>query len=202
MTKYADNDDPNIGFIELQPEDDAATANWGSGWQMPSLDQIVELYNSDYTTTTWITQYGSDGILVTSKSNGKSIFLPAAGFRSDSNPYFPGSYGYYWSRSLHTGYSNSAYDLYFFSSDISWERSNRYLGLPVRPVRVDNYKYVLGIYLDYTSLYLKPDNTMQLTATVWPLDAANRTVTWKSSNTSIATVDKVSSPAARMTAAA
>ena len=28
------------GLTELLPEDDAATANWGSEWQMPSDDQI------------------------------------------------------------------------------------------------------------------------------------------------------------------
>ena len=35
----------NGGLTELLPEDDAATANWGSEWQMPSDDQIDELWS-------------------------------------------------------------------------------------------------------------------------------------------------------------
>ena len=54
---------------------DAATANWGGIWRMPTLLQIRELI--DNTTTTWVTtgQNGSSGIRFTS-ANGGSIFLP------------------------------------------------------------------------------------------------------------------------------
>ena len=126
----------NGGLTELLPEHDAATANWGSVWQMPSLDQIEELINSDYTTTEWTTQGGVSGHKITSKSNGNSVFLPAAGYRYVTSLYDAGSYGVYWSRSLKTSYSSYAYRLYFYSFSVNWLNDDRYYGRSVRPVRV------------------------------------------------------------------
>ncbi len=124
------------GKTELDPEDDAATANWGSNWQMPSLEQIKELYNSDYTTTEWTTQGGVNGRRITSKSNGNSIFLPAAGYRYDTSLANASSGGYFWSRSLYASNSRCAYNLYFGSGRIDCYDSNRGCGRSVRPVRV------------------------------------------------------------------
>ena len=59
----------------MQPEDDAATVNWGNEWSIPTLEQWQEL--CDTTLCRWTQQ--KKGFLVTSKKNGKSIFLPACG---------------------------------------------------------------------------------------------------------------------------
>lgn len=59
----------------LEPVDDAATANWGEAWQMPSLDQFEELINSNYTSSEWVTINGIYGKKITSKNNLKSIFF-------------------------------------------------------------------------------------------------------------------------------
>ncbi len=126
------------GLRELLPEDDAATANWGSGWQMPSKEQLDELINSEYTTDEWTTQGGVNGRLITSKSNGNSIFLPAAGYRYDASLDDAGSYGYYWSRSLNTYYSDNAYNLVFGSGGVFGSYGSRDGGQSVRPVRVQN----------------------------------------------------------------
>jgi hypothetical protein len=75
-----------------------------------------------------------NGYKVTSKKNGNSIFLPAAGCRYDSSLYGAGSTGYYWSSSLGTGYPCSAYDLVFYSDYVDWYYSDRYIGFTVRPV--------------------------------------------------------------------
>jgi uncharacterized protein (TIGR02145 family) len=48
---------------------------------------------------------------------------------------------------------------------------------------------VRNITLNKTSLTLQPDNTVTLIATVLPSNAMDKTVTWTSSNTSVATVD-------------
>jgi len=141
MTRYCFQSDYGYnGFTdtltELLPEDDAATANLGNDWQMPSIDQIMELYNSEYTTTTWTTQNGKNGKLVTSKSNGKSIFLPAAGYRNNTSLNNTGNNGYYWSRSLPPNYSIYAYGPTFSSDNILWATSSRCSGYVVRPVRV------------------------------------------------------------------
>jgi len=121
---------------ELEHADDAATVNWGSDWQMPSLDQFKELINSSYTTTEWTTINGVYGRKITSKSNLKSIFLPAAGYRTGTSLNYTGSSGGYWSRSLSTGYSYSGYRLNFNSSNVDTGSVERYCGRSVRPVRV------------------------------------------------------------------
>ena len=122
---------------ELEATDDAATSNWGSGWQMPSLAQIRELYSGGYTTIERVKQDGVWGRKITSKSNGKSIFLPDAGWQMDSNVKNAGSYGYYWSLTLNTseGTSGNAYVLDFNLGIRAFSRDN---GASVRPVRVQN----------------------------------------------------------------
>lgn len=120
---------------ELEPADDAATVNWGSDWQMPSLNQLNELNNSRYTTTEWTTINGVYGRKITSKSNLKSIFLPAAGYRDGTSLSSTGSNGY-WSRSLGAGNSGYGYYLRFGSGDVGTYGSYRYYGRSVRPVQV------------------------------------------------------------------
>ena len=120
---------------ELDPDDDAAYVNWGPDWRMPSREQFEELINSSYTTTEWTTQNGVNGRLITSKSNGNSIFLPAAGYRSGSALLDEGSDGRYSSRTLYEGYSYDAGYLYFDSSDIETRHGARFFGRSVRPVR-------------------------------------------------------------------
>jgi uncharacterized protein (TIGR02145 family) len=138
MTKYCTNADyGNNGFVDNQttlfPEDDAATANWGSGWRMPTKEEWQELL--DNTTVTWTTQNGVNGRLFTA-SNGNSLFLPAAGYRNLSNLNLAGSGGYYWSSSLYTGSPYDAWNFYFGSGSYFMGYYYRYYGLSVRAVRV------------------------------------------------------------------
>ena len=144
MTKYcSDNSFGYNGFTdtltELLPEDDAATANWGSNWRMPTIEQFRELINKNYTTTEWTTKNGVCGRKITSKMSGytdKSIFLPAAGVRSSSSLYLAGTEGYYWSRTLNTGTTYNARYMVFLSSTITTlENFGRYYGQSIRPVR-------------------------------------------------------------------
>ena len=119
----------------LPLERDAAYANWGSSWRMPTVEELDELINTSYTTWTWTTEKGVNGYKVTSKTNGNSIFLPAAGGRFGSDLSDAGSSGYYLSSSLGTGSSSSACNLGFYSGYVSSSYINaRYYGLPVRPV--------------------------------------------------------------------
>lgn len=121
-------------LTELLPEDDAATANWGNGWQMPSLAQLQELFNSEYTTVTWMTQKGK---LITSKSNGQTLFLPFAGNRNETRLDDVGNYGDYWSRTLNTYETCYAEGLSFNGSHVWWDvYPSRHRGKSVRPVRI------------------------------------------------------------------
>ena len=127
----------NGGLTELQPADDAATANWGSAWQMPSLEQMQELINSEYTTSEQTTQNGVNGRRITSNSNGNCIFLPSAGIFSGMDLNGAGSRGIYWSRSLHASNTSNAYYLGFDFRSFITDYSYRFSGLSVRPVRVN-----------------------------------------------------------------
>ncbi|MBR3798165.1 MAG: InlB B-repeat-containing protein [Bacteroidales bacterium] len=127
MTKYNTID----GKTVLDAADDAATANWGSNWRMPTREELNELYSS--CTYEWTTQNGVTGEKFTGP-NGKSIFLPAAGYRNDSSLDYAGSDGSYWSSSLYSSDTYGAWGLYFGSGYCGVSGYYRYRGLSVRAV--------------------------------------------------------------------
>ena len=111
---------------------DAATANWGSPWVMPSMEQMEELKNN--CTSEWTAENGVNGRRFTGP-NGASIFLPAAGYRWNDPLYDAGSHGCYWSSSLYESLTDYAWGLYFRSRYVSTYYDDRYGGESVRPVR-------------------------------------------------------------------
>ena len=119
----------------LEAADDAATRKLGSPWRTPTLVEIRELLDANNCTWTWTTQDGKNGYEVKSKTNGNSIFLPAAGYRRGSVLYDAGSGGYYWSSSLYAAGSYDARDLNFDSGGHDWNNGGRCFGFSVRPVR-------------------------------------------------------------------
>ena len=137
MTKYCTNSSYGYnGFTDnlttLLSVDDAATANWGTDWRMPTNEEFQELlYN---TTVTWTQQNGVNGRLLTA-SNGNSLFLPAAGYRWDGELYYAGDWGDYWSSSLDTDAPNNAWYFCFGSDYYDTGYYYRYRGFTVRPVR-------------------------------------------------------------------
>lgn len=134
LTKY--NTDSDYGPVDnlttLQPGDDAATANWGNGWRMPTKEEWQELRNN--TTHVWTTQNGVNGRLFTGP-NGNTLFLPASGYRRHDELNNAGDHGYYWSSSLDTGYPYLAWDFSFYSLYTYVYEGNRYDGQSVRAVR-------------------------------------------------------------------
>jgi hypothetical protein len=136
MTKYCT--ESTYGTVDnktvLELSDDAAHAKWGSSWRMPTKEEIDELKNTSYTTWTWTTKNGVIGYNVVSKTNGNSIFLPAAGSRNGSGLSNAGSYGRYWSSSLAASDSGYAYDLSFRSGYVGRIDYGRSSGHTVRPV--------------------------------------------------------------------
>ena len=138
LTKY--NNSSSYGTVDnkttLDLSDDAARANWGGSWRMPTDAELTEL--REQCTWTWTTQNGVYGYKVTSKKSGytnKSIFLPAAGYRRGSSLDYAGSNGYCWSSSLNTDYPNGAWNVYFNSDYVdSRDSYSRYYGFSVRPV--------------------------------------------------------------------
>ncbi len=124
------------GYIDgegnLTAQHDAATANWGGDWRMPTYAEQEELFNN--CTWTWTTQNGVNGYKVTSKVNSNYIFLPAAGCRYGSSLTNAGGYGWYWSSTPEEGNSDYAYYLCIFSFNLYMYNYNRINGQSVRPV--------------------------------------------------------------------
>ena len=138
LTKY--NMDSSYGTVDnktqLDLSDDAAHVNWGGDWRMPTDAEMTELRTN--CTWTWTTENGVKGYKVSSKSNGNSIFLPAAGCRYNSARGSAGSFGYYWSSSLYSDGPYFACELRFYSDSVLRYSSNRYYGPSVRPVLGEN----------------------------------------------------------------
>ncbi len=115
ITKYCYS--PNMGYPEhftdslgiLEASDDAATANWGSGWRTPTLRDFEELASNctkKYWTQNWI-----PGTLLTSRSNGNTIFLPY----TESN-------------------IENCYNDFYMSSTVSSDYAKKYHGCDIRTI--------------------------------------------------------------------
>lgn len=118
-------------LITLEVEDDAAAANWGGKWRMPTVDEWNELISNS--TLIWSELNGKVGFEVKA-ANGNSIFIPVSDFSEADGKI----YGYYWLSSLYTNNPSYAQYAYFFY-DINYSKcalnnSLRYCGYAVRPV--------------------------------------------------------------------
>ena len=109
---------------------DAATANWGQQWRMPTKAQMEELVNECQWTMCSLN--GVNGARILGK-NGNSIFLPAAGSRSEDDLYFEGRYGHYWSGDGFSKYDSYSID-FFVERGKSRDTGTRREGYSVRPV--------------------------------------------------------------------
>ncbi len=141
MTKYCtSNSDGTVdNKTQLDLADDAARANWGGKWRMPTQAEWEELYNN--TTQVWTNNYNGTGVkgyvLTSTKEGyeGASIFLPAADYRIGDGLDYGGSYGSYWSSSLYENSSDGGRYLFFYSGDFNpWNINSRCYGQSVRPV--------------------------------------------------------------------
>jgi len=103
---------------------DPAFAELGIGWHVPTYDELRELgkhktvFDAGYT---FETDYGS-------------VFLPAAGFREDSDLYNDGDYGYTWSSTLVPDRPDIVWSMYFFDGSAYMHYDKRYYAQSVRPV--------------------------------------------------------------------
>ena len=133
MTKYNSTD----GKTVLDKCDDAARANWGGSWRMPTTAEFQALGNA--VNTAWTADYegsGVSGLVCTDKTDSsKVLFFPAAGYCYNGSVYYVGLYGYYWSSSLRSSNMQYACRLNFSSYYAYWDDYYlRYYGFPVRGV--------------------------------------------------------------------
>ena len=133
LTKYNASD--NKTHLELT--DDAAAANMGGDWHMPTKEQCEELLNTTYVTNAWVTDYqgsGVNGRLFTSVSNGNTMFVPAAGYCVDGEVFSVGIDGYVWASALFSEYVRNAWNFFFGGGGAGVDLSSRFSGQSVRGV--------------------------------------------------------------------
>lgn len=121
--------DSFMGATYYYDIDDAARANWGGLWRMPTWDELEELWK--YCTWTWTSKNGVAGYKVSSNKNNNSIFLPAAGFYIGTN-LIQKEGGFYWSSTYNLG--NCANHITFYSVEIQKSTNGRWEGKSVRAV--------------------------------------------------------------------
>ena len=134
LTKY--NNKSSYGTVDnklvLEQVDDAAYTS-DNTCRMPTRAELEELTAN--TTSTWETLNGVNGRRFTSKTNGNSIFVPAAGRRSNGSVYDVGSYGILWSSSLDESNPRYGWYLYFYSDNVDMHYDCRYNGFSVRAIK-------------------------------------------------------------------
>lgn len=123
---------------------DVAKAKWGGKWRMPTKEEWKKL--SQYCNWESVTIPGSSikGFKVSSKVDSKKfIYLPAGGYKRNTNTTSSGKVAYYWSSTLWTYteasfYGQKVFDMKCDSSDISGRNFadyiDRFNGCLVRPV--------------------------------------------------------------------
>ena len=129
FTKYNSVD----GLTRLALEDDAAAVNWGGYWRMPTVAEMEELF--DNCSWTWTTKNGINGYQIIGR-NGKSIFLPAAGFSDWDDFYDEGEFAGYWMSELGSYVSDGTYLAFTKNTKYKNKSFFRYRGYSIRPVCV------------------------------------------------------------------
>ena len=115
-----------------------------NSWYVPTQAELTSLKNTY--SNAWTTQNGVNGRLFTI-SEGKTFFLPAAGFIDNDNDegqetaytgkVLVSTFGYYWSQTEATP-SSMAYSLQFSSANINVFSEYEVNALPVRPFHALN----------------------------------------------------------------
>lgn len=131
LTKYNSTD----GLTTLQPEDDAAYANMGEDWSVPTEVQYQELI--DNTPSEWVDNYNNTGVSgrLFTGTNGNTLFLPAVGAASSNVVYGISMYGLYWSANCD---ENAGTNFGISDIDIAINNNPRSSGYPIRGVKKAN----------------------------------------------------------------
>lgn len=132
------------GKMVLELEDDAANANWGGSWRMPTIAEFQEIIDN----CTWTYNTENGGYTVTG-TNGNSIFLPQTGYYYGSS--FQGDMAGFYRTSSMSEYSISL-SIYVSHWNPDFGMGTTYIdgiqrghGMSVRPVCIPTKWYDVKI---------------------------------------------------------
>ena len=131
LTKYntSTNRGPVDNKVVLESSDDVARKLLGGTWRVPTKEEQEELIKNCLWT------WAGNGYKVTSKTNGKSIFLPTPGRQYHDSIEYPQA-GFYWSSTLYQKYSYccDSWLFYMDADEVEMIGNQRFNGLSIRPV--------------------------------------------------------------------
>ena len=135
---YSDRNSKTLGIsmpsISNDSEHDVATQKWGAGWRIPTKEDFTELFNSENCSYSWRSVNGKNGLLIISKRNNNTLFLPAAGIYNSERCGNENRSGYYWTATPDVNDSQYANYVNIFDTGYKISNAFRYKGLSVRPV--------------------------------------------------------------------
>lgn len=178
-------------LYRLEAEDDIATVGGSAEWRIPTDDEFQELL--EQCSWEWTDSLGIEGYLVTSKINGNSIFLPAAGIMEDGELLQQELKGAYLSNTLSTVSIDKCRILDFGKTAYDVKTSPRNSGYSVRAV----YSTVNDVMLQLSGIELNTNSVEMLIGDNYNLNVkgvmANKTVglseaSWQTSDAGVATV--------------
>lgn len=138
LNKYNTNSmfGPLDGKTVLEGADDAAKANLGESWRIPTEDEWHELEKN--CSWTWTSMNGVNGYMAESKVKGfegKSVFFPAGGYGYDRNIKDKGILGAYWASTIVDKHDNRAGSMCLNKDFVFWYYDSRCHGRSVRAVK-------------------------------------------------------------------
>ena len=122
---------------------DVAHVKWGDCWQMPSHEQLQQLFYCCY--YEWTNVNGVNGMKFTCPDAGK-IFIPITGMRVQNGKYYSKYEGYHWTSSINGDDMSNADFIWTDRDTIELGYLPRYYGLPVRPIySIPTPDYINGL---------------------------------------------------------
>ena len=188
------------GKALLDEEDDAAHAELGGDWRIPTSQEIYELFaTKDNEKYRWenVEINGKPGRKVTYLVNGNSIVFPLSGWKFRTTTAGYGMRGRCLAADCNATTPSYVYVLNTFLDTKAGEETEgvvtmeRYCGCPVRPVKGPRTIPVskLTVNMNVSSYSLAIGESVTLNIDIWPENATDKSLKWTSDNPEVATVD-------------
>ena len=137
MTKYNATDHKEI----VEAVDDVATVKLGTGFRIPSLAEIAELYDTEKITREWVMNYngvsGLNGMIFVSKVPGfvgHYIFIPATGYIDGTTSTGAETTINFWTNTVDASNLDNAIHTVITTSGCTTGSCERHIGHTIRPV--------------------------------------------------------------------
>lgn len=160
LTKYCNSS--SYGTVDnlmlLESSDDVATVKWGNGWMLPTEPQADEMVLN--CSCYWIILQDQPGMIVIGK-NGKSVFLPAVGYKERTHTTSSGELGVYLTASLYQDKPSRFKYLGLDEELMFTSRMDRANGAPARAIYAPNYHEYVDLGLPSGTLWATSNITAE-----------------------------------------